>query len=75
MDRMLSVERVKELIPDRSLSDEEAKQIRDELRTLAEIVARHLLSQQRASAAPKSDSSRRAWSQPAFPTTSQHEQE
>ena len=35
---MLTLERVKELINDSSISDEEIKQIRDEYYTLAEII-------------------------------------
>ena len=35
---MLSIERTKELLDDPSISDEEAEQIRDECRILAEIV-------------------------------------
>lgn len=35
---MLSVERVKELIGDPSLTDREAERIRDDLRRLAEVI-------------------------------------
>jgi hypothetical protein len=35
---MLSIERIKELLNDRDISDKEAKEIRDGFRTLAEIV-------------------------------------
>jgi signal-transduction protein with cAMP-binding, CBS, and nucleotidyltransferase domain len=44
---MLSIERVKELIKDKNISDEEAKQIRDELRTLAEIIFEQWLHKKR----------------------------
>lgn len=49
MDRMLSVERVKELLSNPSLSDEEAEVIRDELHSLAEIVVEHLKNLHRSS--------------------------
>jgi len=35
---MLSIERVKELLKDQNISDEEAKEIRDGFRNLAEII-------------------------------------
>jgi predicted nuclease of restriction endonuclease-like (RecB) superfamily len=35
---MLSIERVKELLGDQRISDKEAKEIRDDFRTLAEII-------------------------------------
>jgi hypothetical protein len=38
---MLSVERIKEIINDPSLSDEELTEIRDEYRLLAEIIFDH----------------------------------
>lgn len=44
---MLSIERVKELIKDKNISDGEAKQIRDELHTLAEIIFKQWLHKKR----------------------------
>jgi signal-transduction protein with cAMP-binding, CBS, and nucleotidyltransferase domain len=35
---MLSIDRVKELLKDSNISDEEAKEIRDSFRSLAEII-------------------------------------
>jgi hypothetical protein len=36
--RMLSIEKTKELLNDKNISDEEAEKIRDDMRTLAEII-------------------------------------
>ena len=43
---MLTVERIKEIIDDPSLSDEELEQIRDELRCLAELIFIQIRSEQ-----------------------------
>lgn len=46
---MLTVERVKELVNDRSLTDEEIKEIRDEFYVLAEIIFEQLKAERETS--------------------------
>ena len=45
---MLSVEKVKELLDDKSISDEQAEKIRDDLQTLAEIIFEKYLSDRKS---------------------------
>ena len=50
---MLSVEKTKELIDDKNISDEEAKKIRDDIYELAEIIFEKYQADKKAGKLPK----------------------
>lgn len=53
---MLSIERIKELLEDPNISDEEAREIRDGFHMLAEIIFDHWQEERRKKAGHVSDS-------------------